>query len=268
MNEAELTFTQILDYSRSDLYQNRHSFLEKGQASLIASVLKRRIHGEPLPYILKKTEFMGLEFKVNRCVLIPRPETEILVETALKYVTTSPRHHVTRVNILDVGTGSGCIAISLAKFLPDTDITATDISERAIEIARQNALIHNVEINFLCSDLFDNYELRTMNYELIISNPPYVRTQDLNSLQPEISYEPRIALDGGQDGMDFYRRIIKEAPNHLEKEGFLLLEIGYAQLEPIRMLFKKSGSLKIMDVVKDYNNIDRIIVARKMNRLR
>jgi len=263
MNEAELLFTEVLGYGRVGLYQNRHLLLDEAQSSLIASVLKRRVRGEPLPYILGKTEFMGLHFIVNRCVLIPRPETEILIETALKYVTKSPNHQITRLNILDLGTGSGCIAVSLAKFLPNTTITATDISEEAIEIARQNALINNVEINFLCSDLFNNLKLRTSRFGLIVSNPPYVRRQDLNSLQPEISYEPGIALDGGQDGMDFYRRIIRDVPDHLEEKGFLIIEIGYAQSGPIRKLFEKSGFLEIIDIVKDYNNIDRVIVARK-----
>jgi len=261
MNEAELTFTEVLGYGRTDLYQNRHLLLDEAQSSLIASVLKRRVQGEPLPYILGKTEFMGLEFIVNRCVLIPRPETEILVETVIRTVR-SAKCEVR--SILDLGTGSGCIAISLAKFLPEIAITATDISEKAIEIARQNAAFHNVKISFFCSDLFNNYELRTTSYELIVSNPPYIPTDEIGTLQPEISYEPRIALDGGQDGMDFYRLIIKEAANHLEEKGFLVIEIGCAQLEPIRQLFKESGCLEITEAIKDYNDIDRVIVARKI----
>jgi release factor glutamine methyltransferase len=261
MNEAELLFTEILDYDRLNLYQNRDLLLDKDQASLIASVLKRRVQGEPLPYILGKTEFMGLGFIVNQDVLIPRPETEILVETAINIVRSSESGVR---SILDLGTGSGCIAVSLAKFLPNTTITATDISESAIEIAKQNAVINKVTIHFLHSDLFNNSELRTLNFELIVSNPPYVPTQDLAALQPEIGYEPKIALDGGKDGMDFYRRIMRGVLDHLEKEGFLVLEIGYGQLEGIRELFKKSGCLEIIKAVKDYNHIDRVIVARKI----
>ena len=261
MNETELLFTEALDYSCLDLYLNRHLSLGKEKSSFIASVLKRRIDTEPLQYILGKTEFMGLEFRVGPDVFIPRPETEIVVETALNLVHSS-KFRVQ--SVLDLGTGSGCIAISLAKFLPHLNITATDISERALEIARQNAIINNVKIKFLCGDLFDNHELRTTNYELIISNPPYIPTQDLATLQPEIKWEPRIALDGGRDGMDFYRRIIKEIPDFLEKDGFLVLEIGHGQLEPLRELFRKSGCLEIIEILKDYSGIDRVLVARKI----
>ncbi|MFH1458370.1 MAG: peptide chain release factor N(5)-glutamine methyltransferase [Candidatus Omnitrophota bacterium] len=261
MNEAELLFTEILDYERVDLYQNKRFCLDKDKASLAASVLKRRIRGEPLQYILGKTEFMGLKFKVNQDVFIPRPETEILVETVINLVRSSG---IGARSILDLGTGSGCIAVSVAKFLPNTNITATDISESAIRIAKQNAVINNAKINFLCSDLFNNSELQTMNYELIISNPPYIPTDEIATLQPEISYEPQIALDGGREGMDFYRRIISVAAGYLEREGFLVLEMGYNQLGPIRKLFENSGCLEIIEVVKDYNHIDRVIVARKI----
>ncbi len=285
MNEAELLFTEILRFERIDLYQNRDILLDKDHASLIASVLKRRVRGEPLPYILGKTEFMGLDFIVNRHVLIPRPETEVLVETVVNLVQSSKfsRHSVkleagsrrlseSRAgkvqSILDLGTGSGCIAISLAKFLPNATITATDISETALEIARQNAAPHNLKIKFLRSDLFDSYELRATSYELIVSNPPYIPTDVIATLQPEIGYEPAIALDGGPDGIDFYRRILSEVSDHLENEGFLVLEIGYGQLELIKELFKESGCLEIVRVVRDYNNIDRVIVVRKTTILR
>jgi release factor glutamine methyltransferase len=260
MNEAEWLFTEVLSCDRIHLRKNKSLLLGKDKASMIASVLKRRIRGEPLQYILGETEFMGLEFRVASHVLIPRPETEILVETALRIVHSS-KFRVQ--SILDLGTGSGCIAISLAKYLPDTNITATDISESAIEIAKQNAIKNNVKINFLHSDLFNNDELRTADYELIVSNPPYVPTDELAGLQPEINYEPKIALDGGRDGMDFYRQIITRAPGCLKKEGFLILEIGYNQYEPVRGLFKKSGSLEITEVVKDYSGIDRVIVTKK-----
>jgi len=161
MNETELLFTEVLNCDRLFLYQHRSSCVDKAKSFLIASVLKRRIKGEPIQYILGKTEFMGLEFKVNRNVFIPRPETEILVEAALRIVSCV-MCHVSCVNILDLGTGSGCIAVSLAKFLPQAHITAIDISENALEIAKQNALLNNVKINFLHSNLFTSYELRAI----------------------------------------------------------------------------------------------------------
>jgi len=261
MNEAEFLFTEVLNCNRLSLFLNKESLLDKEKSTLIASVLKRRIKAEPIQYILGKTEFLGLEFKVNKDVFIPRPETEILVETAIKIVQSS---EFIVHSILDLGTGSGCIAIALAKFLPNITITATDISEKAIEIAKQNSILNNVKINFLLSDLFNNYELRTKNYELIISNPPYIPTTEIANLQPEIRYEPAIALDGGRDGLDFYRRIVDLAPNYLNKCGFLIMEMGFNQRKSIENIFKKSGNFQIIEIVKDYNNIDRVIVARKI----
>jgi release factor glutamine methyltransferase len=158
MNEAELLFTQILNCKRQDLYLDRDKLLDKKNSELISGVLKKRVAGQPLQYILGKTEFMGLEFKVSPDVFIPRPETEILVETAIK-VTKSPGQPVTKLNILDMGTGSGCIAISLAKLLPHIAVTATDISCAALEVARENAKLNDVSINFIQSNLFCAYEL-------------------------------------------------------------------------------------------------------------
>jgi len=263
MNETELLFTDILNCNRLSLYLNKDIFLDKAKSSLVSSVLKRRIHGEPIQYILGKTEFMGLEFKVTADVFIPRPETEILVETAIKIVQ-SLKFIVH--SMLDIGTGSGCIAISLAKFLPKAKITAIDISENAIKIAKENALLNDVKINLLVGDLFNNYELRTMNYELIVSNPPYIPTAEIEELEPEVRYEPHMALDGGKDGLDFYRRIIDKTPHYLRKDGFLIMEMGFNQKEAIKNIFQKSGYFEIIELIKDYNNIDRVIIAKKRER--
>lgn len=259
MNEAELLFTQILSCSRAELHLDRGRRLKQEEASFLACALKRRFYGEPVQYILGKTAFMGFEFRVTADVFIPRPETEILVETAIRY---SCQLSVVSCRILDIGTGSGCIAISLAKFLPSARITATDISEKALQIARQNALLNNVEINFFRSDLFSNHELRTINYELIVSNPPYIPSADIEKLQPELNYEPRIALDGGSDGLDFYRRIVLKAPDYLNKDGFLIMEIGFNQCSPIKAMLC-FGGFEVIEVVKDYSKIDRVIVAQK-----
>lgn len=263
MTEAELLFTQIFNCDRVDLYLNKDLRLDRDKSSLISTALKRRFSGEPIQYILGKTEFMGLEFRVNRDVFIPRPETEILVEIVIKIVHQCTSASVHQLRILDIGTGSGCIAISLAKFLTNASITATDISNEALKIAKQNALLNNVEVNFLQSNLFASYELRTMNYELIIGNPPYIPAADIDYLQPEISYEPRIALDGGRDGLDFYRKIINQAPDYLKEGGFLIMEMGFNQCMGIKGVFKSSGKFEIIEVIKDYNRIDRVIVARK-----
>jgi release factor glutamine methyltransferase len=263
MTEAELLFTELFNCDRLSLYLNRRSGVTKDKSDLISSVLKRRVSGEPIQYILGKTEFMGLKFKVAPCVFIPRPETEVLVETAIKMVHGS-RSKVQ--SILDLGTGSGCIAISLAKFMRNVRVIATDISNEALEIAKQNALLNNAEVNFLQSNLFANCELRTMNYELIVSNPPYIAATEIDSLQPELQYEPRVALDGGKDGLEFYRKIISLSPYYLKRDGLLIMEMGFCQKGAIKNIFQNSKKFEIIEIVKDYNNIERVVVARKVGR--
>lgn len=262
MTEAELLFTEILNCNRLSLYLNKDIFLDKAESSLLSRVLKRRMQGEPLQYILGKTEFMGLEFKVTSDVFVPRPETEIVVETALRESSVVSRQS-SDINILDIGTGSGCIAVSLAKFLPHAKIDAVDISKEALRIAEENAKMHNVNINFIQSNLFNNYGPWTMDYGLIVSNPPYIPTQEIETLQPEVRYEPHMALDGGKEGLDFYRHIIDKAPRYLKKDGFLVMEMGFNQKNAIKNIFQKSGYFEIIGVIKDYNNIDRVIIAKK-----
>ena len=259
MTETELLFTELLNYSRDELYLNKQRQLNQDETRFLANTLIRRFQGEPIQYILGKTEFMGMQFRLTPDVFIPRPETEILVEIALK-VTRSQGHKVTR--ILDIGTGSGCIAISLAKLLPNVKIVATDISQEALEVAKRNAILNNVKINFLQTNLFPNSELQTPGYDLIISNPPYISTREINNLEAELGYEPGIALDGGRDGLDFYRRIIPEIPVYLKRYGFLILEIGFNQYLAIKEIFNSVEKFKIIDVAKDYNNMERVIVAR------
>ncbi len=278
MTETEILFSEILNCDRLSLYFNKDTNLGRDAGFFIARALKKRIGGEPLEYVLGKTEFMGLEFKVNADVLIPRPETEILVEAVLKMVTKTPRHQDTRApghkdtriqrhqdtRILDIGTGSGCIAISLAKLLPEAKITATDISTEALQVARANAILNKVEdrIEFIYSDLFLNYKLQTNNYELIISNPPYVSTGEIDSLQAEVKCQPRIALEAGADGLDFFRRIIAQAPEYLKPKGLLVMEMGFSQKEKIENILQDSGNFNIIEIIKDYSNIDRVIVAK------
>ena len=255
MNETELLFAEVLNCDRTSLYLNKGLRLEKDKSALIAAALKRRLLGEPIQYILGQTEFMDLEFKVSPDVLIPRPETELLVEAAIKQVTKSPPkadpptaeqgREIRSINILDIGTGSGCIAVSLAKLLPaGITLTATDISAQALQVARQNASLNNVSawVSFIQSDLFAAYNLTPNTYDLIVSNPPYIATSDIDNLQPEIGYEPRIALDGGSDGLSIYRRIIPGAKGYLKEGGSLILEMGYNQRGRIENIFQKSGN--------------------------
>lgn len=267
MTEAELLFTDILNCDRLSLYLNKEIPLDKEKATFISSALERRIKGEPIQYILGKTEFMGLEFKVNRDVFIPRPETEILVETVIRYSSCVMRH-ASCINVLDIGTGSGCIAISLTKFLSNVRITATDISQEALKVAKDNAQVHNVinKILFIKSNLFSTYNLTPNTYDLIVNNPPYIPSAEIDNLQPEIKYESRIALDGGVDGLDFYRRIIRDSTRYLKKGGFLAVEMGFGQRYAIENIFQSVGNFEIIEVVKDYNNIERVIIAQNAKR--
>ena len=262
MTESELLFMQALNCDRADLYLDKDRHLTLIQASFISDALKRRAGGEPIQYILGRAEFMGLEFKVNRDVLIPRPETEILVETALKYANRlSPEAG----RILELGTGSGCIAISLAKFLPDFKITATDISLGALKTAEENARLNKMagRVDFLISDLFASLAPQDKKYAICVCNPPYIRSNEIHRLQPEVRYEPRVALDGGSDGLDFYRKIIEGASDHLKSGGELIMEMGFGQKRGIEGIFSGFSHFEIGEVVKDYNNIERVIVARK-----
>jgi len=275
VNETELLFTGVLNCRRADLYLDKNLKLDSAQASFVSSALKRRISREPIQYILGRAEFMGLEFKLTADVFIPRPETEILVETVLKLVQSSclsGRQAGFRVpacpagrqsSVLDLGTGSGCIAIALAKYLPNSKVTALDVSKEALIIAKENARLNKVEVKFMRQDLFGSRKSGMGNYDIIVSNPPYILSAQIDRLQPEIRYEPRVALDGGKDGLDFYRRIIALSPGYLKKSGFLILEMGLGQRQDIENILEKSGNFKIKEVVKDYGSIERVIVALK-----
>jgi len=260
MNELELLFTEILGCQRHQLYLNEKIKFSPLQREFFISALRRRALGEPIQYILGKTEFMGLEFKLNQDVFIPRPETEILVEYSLELISRLEKNFL---RVLDLCTGSGCIAISLAKYTSDRNIIfyATDLSKKALEVAKVNADIHQVKINFLNADLFNG--MKQNSFDIIISNPPYVPSDQINKLPKEISYEPAIALDGGRDGLEFFRRIIKSASIYLKEDGFLVMEIGFRQFDSIKNLFKNIKNLRIIDCVKDYSNIERVVVAKK-----
>jgi release factor glutamine methyltransferase len=262
MNESEVLFTEIFRCNRASLYLNQGLTIDKSKSRFIAAVLKRRMLGEPIQYILGKTEFMGITLEVTQDVLIPRPETEILVERAIEFLRQRTSAPAASIKILDLGTGSGNIAIVLAKYLPEAGIDAIDISEEALKIARENARLNKVKISFIQSDLFFTYHLSPITYDLIISNPPYIISSRINNLQKEVQFEPRVALDGGSDGLNFYRRIIKLTPRYLKENGVLILEAGFTQLKDIKNIFQNCGKFEIIDIVKDYNSIDRVVVAR------
>jgi release factor glutamine methyltransferase len=260
MNEREQMLTTILDCERVDLYADKKP-LTPAQEEKYMAMLKRRSLGEPLQYIIGTSGFMGLDFKVNPCVLIPRPETEILVEEAVKVLKKfkpAPR-------ILDLGTGSGNIAVSIAKFLDQAKVVAVDISKEALKLAEENAKANNVleRIEFVYEDMKGFLEKDFAPFDMIISNPPYIKTRDLFKLPVDVRREPELALDGGQDGLVFYRTIISRAPQLLRKNGFLFLEIGDNQDKDIKYLLDLSKNFKKVSFIKDYVGTNRVVVAIK-----
>jgi release factor glutamine methyltransferase len=263
MNEAELLFTDLLQCSRVDLYRRKKTVLGVVHSAAVAEVLRRRCAGLPLQYILGKADFFGLTIKVSPRCLVPRPETEILVEAALRVLAgrTLQTHGV---RVLDIGTGSGCIAIALAKHCPQAQIDAVDISGGALAVAKDNAAACGVKVNFFHSDLFPSGSKHPAVYDLVVTNPPYIPRSQIRRLQPEVRYEPRCALDGGPDGLDFFRRIIRTLPGYLPDGGCAIVEVGCGQRQAVQKIFDELKKFEIIEVIKDYNHIDRVVVARKL----
>lgn len=222
--------------------------------------IKMLINKTPIQYIINNQEFMKLNFYVDENVLIPQPDTEILVEEVI-----SLSEEKGNLEILDLCTGSGCIGISLAKYIEKSRVTAIDISNKAIQIAKLNAeknLVHK-NIKFIESDMFKNIE-EQYKFDFIVSNPPYIETKVIEELSEEVRKEPRIALDGGEDGLNFYKEIANNAYKYLKKDGYLCLEIGYDQKENVIELLYKIGEYKEIYSKKDLSGNDRIIVAKRV----
>lgn len=219
--------------------------------------IKRLISGEPLQYITGVQEFMKINFVVTKDVLIPQPDTEILVEEVIKIAKT-----IENPIILDLCTGSGAIAISLAKYIPNAKIVATDISKKALEIARQNAKFNGVlnNIEFIESNLFD--KIKNQKFDIIVSNPPYIPTGDIKTLPKDVRQEPQIALDGGNDGLKFYRIISENGYKFLNRQGYLCLEIGYNQKKDVLQIIDKQKRYVETYCKKDLCQNDRVIVTR------
>ena len=246
--ESEVLLGLTLGWKREKLYTQNTDPLNASEQVEFHSLLDRRAHGEPSAYIVGRREFWSLEFHVTPAVLIPRPETETLVEIALQQMNTlkewcATARETQSLRILELGTGSGAIAVSLAKERGDIEIWATDLSVAALEVARANAEHHNVcdRIHFLHGDIFDPVSERQCFFHGIISNPPYVRRGEFARLSREVLCEPRSALDGGTDGLDLYRRIISNGRHHLQDGGFMTLEIGADMGTHLSRQFKSSG---------------------------
>lgn len=250
----ELLLAHLLKKKRMDLYLEFERELDEATLAKLREMVKRRVAGEPLQYIAGGADFCGLKFQVDKRVLIPRPETELLVEIV---VGRNPR------KIVDVGTGSGCIAIALAKKLPEAEITALDVSPEALEVARGNAALHQIEknIRFLESDLLQALA-DSFVVDAIVSNPPYIADGELAKLPKEVrDFEPVCALAAGEDGLKVIQRLVMDARRILSPSGFVALEIGAGQRTAVEEIFGQQG-LAVVEVVKDLQGHERVIVAQ------
>ena len=253
--DAEVLLSHILRKDRLYLYVNFDQPLEGAELAAFRAAVKKRAARLPVAYITGEKEFMGLDFQVTPAVLIPRPDTEILIEAALKTLGSadSPR-------ILDIGTGSGAICISMLVNLPSAEAVTVDISPEAILVAKSNAERHGVSqrLTFCQGDLFN--PVKGQVFSAILSNPPYIPEADILTLTPEVRQEPNLALAGGKDGLDFYRRIIQEGRNYLAPNGFIAMEVGIGQARQVADLAEKSGYFIVSEIVKDYGGIERVVI--------
>jgi len=261
--DASLLLAHILNTDRTKLIAKGTDRISEKKCAEFCELIERRANGECTAYIIGKKEFRSLEFEVNNSVLVPRPETETLVETAIDIIQKNSQNNPI-VNILDLCTGSGAVAISLKNEMPACEITATDISTNALNTAIRNAekLLGDKIIKFFQGDLYNALPRPLPRpYSLIVSNPPYIPSEEIQTLSAEVQNEPRIALDGGISGLEIIERIIEKAPDNLQKNGYLLLEADPRQMEQIAILLEKKGFIDIQ-LYKDLSGTNRVIGGR------
>jgi release factor glutamine methyltransferase len=253
--DAEVLLSHILQKERLYLYVHFDQPLEESELAAFRTAVKKRAARLPVAYITGSKEFMGLDFHVTPAVLIPRPDTEILVEAALHRLAT-----VENACFLDIGTGSGAICISMLANLPTAKGVTVDVSPEALNIAKGNAAKHQVAQRLtLCQgDLFA--PVKGQRFTAILSNPPYIPKGDIPGLTPEVRQEPNLALAGGEDGLDFYRRIVKEGKDYLADNGFIAMEVGIGQARLVAHMAEKTGYYKVSDIITDYGGIQRVVV--------
>lgn len=284
--EARLLLSYVLKVKAEGLI--KYKTCTEEQYNTFMELINRRVSGEPYAYIVGHKEFMKLDFKVNKNVLIPREDTEILVQEVINYVENMHNLQTQSINILDMCTGGGCIAISLNKYIKNSNVVAVDISEDALKIARENNKQNNTNVQFIKSDLFDdlhnitiqaklfanmhiinsNNELLEKNiinkkikFDIIVSNPPYIKSDIIDTLQKEVQNEPKIALDGGYTGLDFYERITEQAKDFLKENGALFFEIGFDEAESVENILKKNN-FKNISIIKDLSDNDRVVLGQ------
>lgn len=253
--KASILLQYVLKQTKQELIINSEEIVESSKVNEYNNYLQAIIKGTPIQYITKHQQFMALDFYVDENVLIPQPDTEVLVEEGIKIIKEQ------NMEVLDLCTGSGAIAVSIAHYCKNSTVTATDISQEALDVARKNANSNNVNIEFIESDLFD--KLTERSFDIILSNPPYIETDIINILEKDVQAEPHLALDGGKDGLEFYKKILNEAHKHLKTNGYLMLEIGYNQGNAIINLEHKNLKLITKQPIKDLVGNDRVVIFQK-----
>lgn len=262
---ARELLAHVLGQNKQYLVIHSDDELKEEYHSKFVDCINQIVSGKPLQYITNKQEFMGLNFFVDENVLIPQPDTEVLVEETIKKCISVAELGAEQspIKILDLCTGSGAIAISLNYVLAqkniNAEITASDISGKALDIAKKNNELNNTSVKFAESNLFEN--IQKNDFDIIVSNPPYIKRRIIETLPCQVQAEPHIALDGGEDGLDFYKKIIDQACKYI-KNGYVLLEIGYDQKDEVEGLFRANGRYSEIETVKDLSNNDRCVIAR------
>ena len=293
IEEADIKLKILIEYvfkiSKEKLILKYKDEINNKKVEEFRNLLKKLENGIPIQYIINNQEFMGLNFYVDEDVLIPQPDTEVLVEEVIKYCNelrnNEPEDKETNkdykeniekepiinkedkninkktIKILDLCTGSGIIGISIYKYLENVEIYASDISQKALNIAEKNTNLNNAKINFINSDMFENIHIK--DFDIIVSNPPYIESKVIKSLSKEVQNEPKLALDGGEDGLKFYRSILENAKDYIRKNGAIFLEIGYDQKEKIEEILKSYKIYKETKCIKDFGGNNRVIIIKK-----
>ena len=258
--QIELLLAHVLKVPRLKLYLDFERQLSEGELDRLRALVRRRGEREPLQYILGTTSFCGLEISVTPAVLIPRPETELLVEQAWKFLVSRGNQDAT---VLDFGTGSGCIAIAIAHKFPRCEVHAIEASGEALQVARTNAERNGVKVHFNRGAAINDLTLPP-TFDLVVSNPPYIPDAEVETLQPEVrDHEPRLALGGGREGLDFYRMIASQARGRLATEGSVMVELGHGQEGAVRAIFEGEG-WPVKGVIADYTGTPRILIAHQV----
>jgi release factor glutamine methyltransferase len=261
--QAEHLLGHVLKLPRLQLYLQFDRVLVETELDALRALVKRRAAREPLQHLVGTANFGGLELRVNRHVLVPRPETELLAESAVEFLASLAREPASPLAVLDLGTGSGCLSVFIAVKVPAARVTAVDVSPEALTVARANATTHGVtdRVDFLLGDLFAPLPPGSQ-FDLLVSNPPYIPSAEIATLQPEVrEFDPRAALDGGADGLDFYRRIAAEGARFLRAGGKLMVEFGDGQAGALEKLFAEHKWV-VAAVLADYSRRPRILIAR------